>query len=116
MDIITRTDQNKGDHLLAKCLFGNGLPFTLVESETFKDFVHFLRPSYKLPTRQDVATRLLSDVTRSVEQEVNEYFQSVSKDASSTLELDFWSNQRFVDITDFVCQSVYFNILEMSQF
>lgn len=47
------------DDSLSLFLFGCKEPFTIVESQYFKDFVHSLNPEYKIPSRKTVASTLL---------------------------------------------------------
>lgn len=50
---------NRIDEALAKFFFGCNIPFTVVESIYFKNFVSILNPAYKLPTRKTLSTSIL---------------------------------------------------------
>lgn len=62
----------KIDLAVAKLFYAWKIPFAVVESESFKNFTHILRPSYKLPLRKELAGSLLDAVHSEMEGLVSE--------------------------------------------
>ena len=61
IDSTTEEQKKHYDQKCARFIFENCLPFSVVESPSFKDFVKSIRPSYNPPTRKKVAGPLLLD-------------------------------------------------------
>ena len=59
LDRMTSEDQAAMDRKLGDMIFGLGLPLCLVEKGVFKNFVHSIRPSYKIPSRLSMSTTVL---------------------------------------------------------
>lgn len=51
-DKITSIEIDSVNYKLGKLFFGCNIPFSIVESEHFKDFCQALRPAYKPPSRK----------------------------------------------------------------
>ena len=47
------------DNLLLKLFYKDFQPFSIVEDEGFKKFVHELNPSYQLPNRKNISQSLI---------------------------------------------------------
>ncbi|CAG9831165.1 unnamed protein product [Diabrotica balteata] len=62
MDILQEYEEEKISTALAKFIFGCNLPFTVVESPLFKNFIKTIRPAYldKIPGRKKLCTSLLN--------------------------------------------------------
>jgi len=56
---MTAKEQERADELLLRLVVNLNLAFSIVESKDFEEFVHALRPSYKIPGRRKVAGTLL---------------------------------------------------------
>ena len=59
-----------------------------MESDAFHNLMHILRPSYKLPSRKELAGSLLDSVHTEVEKSIKETL----KGREGTLIIDGWSN------------------------
>ena len=66
-----------------------------MESDAFRNLIHTLRPSYKLPSRKELAGSLLD----SVHTEIKELVKENLKGEKGTLIIDGWSNIRNEPIT-----------------
>lgn len=70
-----------------------GLPLRITENKTFVNFLQYIRPSFKIPTRHKLANKLLDKEYSKVQDEVAEKLNSaVSFDLS--LSCDGWTNIR----------------------
>lgn len=64
MDALSVKDEQDINILLANFIFGCNIPFRVVESAHFKNFLQKLRPAYvkKIPNRKQLSTNLLETV------------------------------------------------------
>lgn len=86
-DKITPKQKALVDEKLAAFFYGCNIPFRVVESDHFKNFLKALRPAYTPPTRKRLASTLLDEA----------YEKCVSQDASlnpteGVLLIDGWKN------------------------
>lgn len=58
----TSTDSDSIDMDLAEFFFGCNISFNVIDSDLFRRFINNLNPSYKIPTRKKLATKLLEKV------------------------------------------------------
>lgn len=72
---------------MVKCIFGCNIPFSIVESDHFKELIAKFRPAYKLPTRKTIATKLLDQVY----EELNNTDAGLCGEESVLL-IDGWKN------------------------
>lgn len=79
---------NRIDEALAKFFFGCNIPFTVVESIHFKNFVSILNPTYKLPTRKTLSTSILDKLHTKMIANRKESLKSTE----SVLLIDGWKN------------------------
>ncbi|RWR99214.1 uncharacterized protein B4U79_18821, partial [Dinothrombium tinctorium] len=77
------------DAHLAKAIFVNNLPFTIVQNKSFEAFVSKLNPSYKLPSRQYLSTTLLDNEYDRIQKQANKL---ISECNSLSIILDGWTN------------------------
>lgn len=85
--------------LLVKLLCKEGLPFRLVDSEAFREFVHELDPRYTLPTRQVVSAKLIPNKFTEVKSDIQTKLSAVK---SCSLTADMWtssSNDSYLGVT-----------------
>lgn len=89
---------------LAKFFYAENIPFSVVESNFFKDFLGSLRPAFTnhIPSRYELSTSLLSDTYDEMKMKVNAYMNDVEK---VCLVSDGWSNVRGDSIINFVLTS-----------
>jgi hypothetical protein len=74
---------------LARYIFNSGTAFRHVEHPDFIEFVKYLRPSFKPPSRKIVATELLDNEYNQVKAVVDE---KIAKAPYLSLQLDGWTN------------------------
>lgn len=79
---------NTIDEALAKLFFGCNIPFSVVESLYFKNFVSILNPNYKLPTRKTLSTSILDKLHKKMIAARKESL----KNTESVLLIDGWKN------------------------
>ena len=46
------------DNALADYFFGCTIPFSIIESDHFRNFIHKLNPAYKIPARTTLSNNL----------------------------------------------------------
>ena len=99
IDKCYQNEKEEIDAILARMIFGLGLPLSLVEAPAFIEFCKKLRPSYELPSRRIISERLLNkefeNTQKSVKQLVNDAkFVSIATDG--------WTNLRNEPIVNFI--------------
>ncbi|XP_015121555.1 uncharacterized protein LOC107044269 [Diachasma alloeum] len=75
------------DEALMELLSGCNLPFSVVESKFFKRFANLLNPSYKIPSRKKVATKLLDELYGKMSKQLE-----CSVETDGVLLIDGWKN------------------------
>ncbi|GFS82705.1 hypothetical protein NPIL_701021 [Nephila pilipes] len=68
--IISKTldkDKMMSDLALSKMLYACSIPFAVVESKSFKNLIHILRPSFKPPSHKELAGPLLNAVYNEID-------------------------------------------------
>ena len=65
-------DKKKMDLSVAKFFYACNISFNVVESDAFRNLIHILRPSYKPPSRKELAGNLLDSVHSQMEELVKE--------------------------------------------
>ena len=99
IDSTTEEQKKHYDQKCARFIFENCLPFSVVESPSFKDFVKSIRPSYNPPTRKKVAGPLLLDEYEELKTSVKE---KIEKARYVNLVSDGWSNMRNEHVVNFI--------------
>lgn len=66
LDEISSSQKDDTDMALGKMIFGCGLPMHITDFVHFKNFCKVMRPAYKVPCRQTVATSLLDRVHKTM--------------------------------------------------
>jgi len=87
------------DEQLAIMIAKEFLPFSLVENEELKKFVHLLNPGYKLPSRKTVSKSLLPQLLNETKERVKNNLNNAQLIAFTT---DGWTsinNDSFVAVT-----------------
>lgn len=85
-DQMSKVENEVANRALGKLIFGCNIPFSVVESTHFKNFIKILRPSYRPPVRKTLATTIL-------DKEYDECRTSLSFGAYSVLLIDGWKNE-----------------------
>jgi hypothetical protein len=97
-DRISNSERDVLNEKLAGMVFGLGLPLSIVEAPLFADFVHDLRPAYRLPSRQ----RLSNELLESSYFKARNYVDSeVERAQSVCIVLDAWTNCRNEPVVGF---------------
>lgn len=78
VDNISQRESAAMDQALARYVFAEGLPFSIVESPHFRDFISLLRPSYVPPSRFQISNSLLEIENARVDAQKNEKIQSAA--------------------------------------
>lgn len=85
-DQMKKPEQEAANKALGKFIFGCNIPFSVVESKHFKNFIKTLRPSYKAPSRKTVATTML-------DKEYEDCKSNLNFGEHSVLLIDGWKNE-----------------------
>lgn len=112
MDKINKTDQEKGNELIARAIYASGTPLSIVENPFWLEFFHFLRPVWKIPTRYEVSTPLLQTEYERVYSKVN---TTIASAESVAMMSDGWSNLKNEPIINIVLTTptpVLYKIIE----
>lgn len=99
MKPISLNKQKILDEQLAIMIAKEFQPFSLVENEEFKKFVHLLNPGYKLPSRKTVSKSLLPQLLNETKEKVKNNLNNAQFIAFTT---DGWTsinNNSFVAVT-----------------
>jgi len=96
-------ESNKADALLCEHLIGNTLPLWLVESEKFRNFVRYLRPSYPLPSRRKLTTGLLPAMRKNLEAAI---FAKLAHIKYCSLAIDSWTSIANTGYLAVICQGI----------
>lgn len=90
VDKMTSKEKDEIDTALAKFFFGCNIPFSVSNSDHFKNFIKIIRPSYAPPCRQTLATTLLDRVSKEIDNMNERHLSKHSK--HTTLIIDGWKN------------------------
>lgn len=67
IDSVSPKEQEQINILLSKLFFACNIPFEVVESNHFINFVKSLRPSYTIPKLEDLCTVMLNDLHEKID-------------------------------------------------
>jgi hypothetical protein len=113
---MSAEDSQHADILLAEAIYSSGVPFSFVsiqllrsvvgtytiqvENPAFQAFVSALRPAYTLPSRKDLAGRLLDQAYHMLKVQMD----SILKKAAGqiTIVSDSWTNQRTEALVNYI--------------
>jgi hypothetical protein len=84
---MDKENKRKIDAALALMFFGCNLPFSVVETPLFKEFLKQLNPNYKPPTRKTLSETLLDDAYQKLQ--IDQYKE---QERTGTAMLDGWKN------------------------
>lgn len=87
VDSVSANSKAEIDLSLAKLFFGCNIPFSVIESDHFKNFIKLIRPAYVPPCRKTLSTTLLNKINNEM-METNQKFMS----RESSLLIDGWKN------------------------
>lgn len=99
---VDKTDQREECLLnkkLAEAIYSSGCPFSMVSDPSWKEFFACIRPSFKLPSRKDIAGKYLDMQFQEIESEIWTKIKSAN---SLALQCDGWSNIRNEAIINFI--------------
>ena len=89
------SDRCKSIHsALVKMLARNLQPVSMVEDESFKEFVHHLEPSYTIPSQEFLTSNLLPRQFEDVKAQVR---SKLSEAANVCLTTDIWTSKTLVE-------------------
>lgn len=83
-----KIDKTILDDALGVMIFGCNLPFSLVDSQLFKNFVYLLDPSYNIPSSKTLKTTVLNRIF----EKFSKYLKQ-ENEAKGTLMVDGWKNK-----------------------
>lgn len=87
-------------HLIIQLFIKDFQPFLLVEDQVFLEFVRFLAPKYKLPSRKWFSDKLLVEMYDKIIQQIKEELQLSSKISITT---DLWTAPKGNSILSVTC-------------
>lgn len=114
---INATQKQQIDQAFLKLFYKDFQPFSIVEDTGFCEFVHFLNPSYEIPTRKTISQNLIPATYEKCRAVVLEAIKTVNK---ICLTVDSWTssiNEGYLAVTghyitdDFVLNSVLLDCL-----
>lgn len=97
--VVDKFSAAKADDLLVKMIVTNCLALIFVDSQTFKDFIKYLNPSYKPPGRTKLSDTMLAELREKVEGNMKKAMTDIK---SFSLTLDSWTstgNKSFITVT-----------------
>jgi hypothetical protein len=71
VDAVSSDVNQELDQLLMSAFATGHIPFSFVENEYFRSFIHRIRPAYKLPNRSLLSNEILTDQYNAVKMQVN---------------------------------------------
>jgi hypothetical protein len=92
-------DKMDADKKLARFFYSTGIPFTVVESPYWLEFIKTIQPAYISPNRRNLANNLLNAEYQVEQQDLNTMLKQAS---NITLASDGWSNIRRESVLNFV--------------
>ena len=98
---MSRTKQEGLKRKLAKSIYTSGVPFRYVENPHFLDWASEMNPAFKVPTRREIAGKLLTDEDASTTAFVRHRIES-APERSLTLVTDGWTNVTGESIVNYV--------------
>lgn len=99
IDNISPEDIEKANELLARAIYASGSSLRIVENRFWLEYISFLRPAYKVPTRYEISGPLLNKEYEAVSALVNE---QIAVAESVAIMCDGWTNVRNEPIVNFV--------------
>ena len=79
------------------------LPLQLVEKDGFRDFMHFLEPSFRLPTRQKLKTTDVPNLKIAIENKIR---IELAQFDSLNVSLDGWSDAILRSFNGYIVQGI----------
>lgn len=99
IDRINTADQVKANELLARAIYASNSSLRIVENPFWIEYLSFLRPAYKVPTRHEVSSPLLNTEYERVASSVSEKIAAAD---TVSLMCDGWTNIRNEPVVNFV--------------
>lgn len=101
VDLISSKQITESREALARWIYVDNLPFSVVESNFFKKFIETLRPAFinHIPSRYEIANPLLNKIYNEMKCKVSSLTESVGE---VCLISDGWSNIRGDSVINFV--------------
>eukprot|EP01038_Epipyxis_sp_PR26KG_P011979 gene11979-16035_t len=99
LDEINPSESANLERKLAKFMFRTALPFRVLDSSAWKDFIKLARPSFQCPSAKVISTRLLDEFYDEMSADVENIIGNYK---SITLVSDGWSNSRSVHIVNYL--------------
>lgn len=99
IDRMNQNEQTNLTYLFAKAVYASNIPFQIVDSPYLKSFFDALRPTFKLPSRKQLAGKLLDNACT----ETSNHISTCIKNAKCiAIVSDGWSNQRNEGIINYM--------------
>lgn len=98
-DRMNYNDQKQAELLLARAIYTSSTPLSIVESDRWKLFFQFLRPSFQLPSRYQISHKLLEEEYIRLHNEVELCIASAT---NLSIQCDGWSNLRNESILNII--------------
>ncbi|XP_034939600.1 uncharacterized protein [Chelonus insularis] len=98
-DKMSKKDEDSLQELLAEAIYASGTPLCITENPYWLKFFNALRPSFNLPSRNQISNNLLDSVFVRTQNMVNEKIESAT---TVGVQCDAWSNIRKKGIINFI--------------
>ncbi|XP_034944831.1 uncharacterized protein [Chelonus insularis] len=98
-DKMSKKDEDSLQELLAEAIYASGTPLCITENPYWLKFFNALRPSFNLPSRNQISNNLLDSVFVRTQNMVNEKIESAT---TVGVQCDAWSNIRKEGIINFI--------------
>lgn len=85
---VDKNEKEKLDYLFGLFMYACKEPFSIVESQHFRNFIKALNPGYKLPDRKTISNSLLNKCFDNLVQQ-----EHCEKTEKATLLIDGWKNE-----------------------
>ncbi|XP_034944412.1 uncharacterized protein [Chelonus insularis] len=96
---MSKKDEDSLQELLAEAIYASGTPLCITENPYWLKFFNALRPSFNLPSRNQISNNLLDSVFVRTQNMVNEKIESAT---TVGVQCDAWSNIRKEGIINFI--------------
>lgn len=98
-DCLTPDEAQRIDAELARCVYEEGFPLSIVDKPAFKRFLRAVRPAYNPPARRQLSEQLLEEAYQRKKQEVD---AALTKAPMISIVSDGWTNVRNESIINYL--------------
>ncbi|GAB6019011.1 hypothetical protein CHUAL_013995 [Chamberlinius hualienensis] len=93
------TENNSLDELFARAVFSSESPLSLIENKHWINFIHKLKPNYRIPSRHKFTYKLLEDEYHRINSIIK---NKITEAAYLGLHCDVWRNDNNENVISFV--------------